>query len=213
MHAKKPPASESATPEDKPEQAKKLIRIELGGLTRMEYNAYFRVPANMTNEQLDALVDTVYEDTDATEFEDDTQFWERGECSWHPLHEDNTPDFEVICDEDGEVEEIRSLKKPPAPTPAPPRGVSRHMAHFDYGTDGEEVCEAVYAEDHDRVVAGLRERNVELQQIVFRLNAKIDELQLRNRGIVSRIIDKVVSAIRKVKSHDANLDEGKAHGG
>jgi len=57
----------------------KKIHIVLSALTRVEYSEVLEVPANMTAEELDELVDQRYDDVDGGEYYDDPDFWERGQ--------------------------------------------------------------------------------------------------------------------------------------
>ena len=74
-------------PNTKPatEPATKLVRIELSGLTRQCWETLLEVPANTSDDDLASLVRYFYEITDAGEFQDDEQFWERGTCLWTPV--------------------------------------------------------------------------------------------------------------------------------
>lgn len=92
----------------------KLVRILLGALTRVEYTTVVRVPATIRDDQLDAVVDKFYDDTDGTEFYDDNEFWDKGECRHEPLAaDDNTePEFEIALDEEGDITTSRLKDSP-----------------------------------------------------------------------------------------------------
>lgn len=57
----------------------KIVRITLAALTRVEYSEIVEVPVNMTDEELDALVDMRYDQVDGGEYTDDSEYWERSD--------------------------------------------------------------------------------------------------------------------------------------
>ena len=61
-------------------KATKKIRITLGVLTRVEYTEVLAVPAEMTDEQMMALIDARFEAIDGSQYKDDPEYWEAGEC-------------------------------------------------------------------------------------------------------------------------------------
>ena len=83
----------------------KLVNIELAGLTRVCWGATVEVPADISKDDLDLLVEKFYDQTDGGEFHDDPEYWEKGECYWGEVYEDQeTPTFRV--DEDLEITPI-----------------------------------------------------------------------------------------------------------
>jgi hypothetical protein len=93
----------------------KKVRIYLAGLTRVEYSEILEVPAGMTTEQLNELVEQRYEDVDGGDYRDDPDSWDQGECHF----EKESPDAQI----DGVVTKVRGEFKvrmlPAAPGPAP----------------------------------------------------------------------------------------------
>lgn len=68
----------------------KNVRIVLGALTRVEYTEVLAVPVNMTNTELDALVQQRYDDVDSDKYYDDPDFWEQGDsCTHQPASNDD----------------------------------------------------------------------------------------------------------------------------
>lgn len=57
----------------------KKVRVTLSALTRVEYSEVLEVPADMTDAELNALVDQQYEKVDGGLYRDDPDYWERGE--------------------------------------------------------------------------------------------------------------------------------------
>lgn len=90
------------------------VRIILGALTRVEYTTVVRVPKNATQSQLDALVEQFYQDTDGTEFQDDAEFWDKGECRYELLAVDENvePEFEASFDDDDDLVPTRLVDPP-----------------------------------------------------------------------------------------------------
>ncbi len=62
--------------------ATKLVTIELVAVTRVQYSEVIEVPADATHDQLDALVYSRYGDVDGGEYQDDPEYWEKGNCSF-----------------------------------------------------------------------------------------------------------------------------------
>lgn len=82
----------------------KKVRITLAALTRVEYTEVLEVPADMSDEDLEALVDKRYDDVDGGNFVDDPDYWVRGECSFSIADEmDPEPNGVVAIDEDGNI--------------------------------------------------------------------------------------------------------------
>lgn len=63
-----------------PKPSKKLVEIRLSALTRVEYTEVVEVPADITKEELEALVDERYENVDGGRFVGDPEYWERATC-------------------------------------------------------------------------------------------------------------------------------------
>jgi hypothetical protein len=60
--------------------ATKLVEVRLSALTRVEYMEVVEVPANITQAELDDLVNARYRQVDGGEFTSDPEYWERGTC-------------------------------------------------------------------------------------------------------------------------------------
>lgn len=60
--------------------ATKLVEVRLSALTRVEYTEIVEVPADITDYELEALVDGRYDNVDGGAFYDDPEYWERGTC-------------------------------------------------------------------------------------------------------------------------------------
>lgn len=60
--------------------ATKLVEVRLSALTRVEYMEVVEVPVNITQEELDDLVNTRYRQVDGGEFTSVPEYWERGTC-------------------------------------------------------------------------------------------------------------------------------------
>jgi hypothetical protein len=60
----------------------KKVTIHLAALTRVFCDIELEVKDDITDDELDALVDKVYDETDGGEYQDDHDFWEQGDCSW-----------------------------------------------------------------------------------------------------------------------------------
>jgi hypothetical protein len=67
----------------------KKVRIKLAALTRMEYEEVLEVPADMTDAELDSLVNQRYDDVDGGEYADDPEYWERSSsCGYEAADEE-----------------------------------------------------------------------------------------------------------------------------
>lgn len=74
----------------------KKVRIVLGALTRVEYMEVLEVPADMTDDELDELVQKRYDDVDGGEYYDDPDFWEQGDsCTHQPASDDDKAERRV----------------------------------------------------------------------------------------------------------------------
>jgi|LNFM01.1.fsa_nt_gb hypothetical protein len=60
--------------------ATKLVEVRLSAITRVEYMEVVEVPANITQAELDDLVNARYRQVDGGEFTSDPEYWERGTC-------------------------------------------------------------------------------------------------------------------------------------
>jgi hypothetical protein len=60
--------------------ATKLVEVRLSALTRIEYMEVVEVPADITQAELDDLVNARYRQVDGGEFTSDPEYWERGTC-------------------------------------------------------------------------------------------------------------------------------------
>lgn len=66
--------------ENQPLPATKLVEVRLSAFTRVEYMEVVEVPANITQAELDDLVNARYRQVDGGEFTSDPEYWERGTC-------------------------------------------------------------------------------------------------------------------------------------
>jgi hypothetical protein len=57
----------------------KKVEIRLAALTRVEYTETLEVPADITETELNELVNQRYRDVDGGCYVDDPDYWERGE--------------------------------------------------------------------------------------------------------------------------------------
>ena len=60
----------------------KTITIYLSAKTRVEYSEDIEVPDAITEQELDQLVMEKYDSVEEGYYTDDTEYWERGYCSW-----------------------------------------------------------------------------------------------------------------------------------
>lgn len=67
-------------PIEQASSATKLVEVRLSALTRVEYMEVVEVPANITQAELDDLVNARYRQVDGGEFTSDPEYWERGTC-------------------------------------------------------------------------------------------------------------------------------------
>jgi hypothetical protein len=58
------------------------VQFKLAALTRVEYMVEKEVPDGTSQEELNVMLDQIYEDTDGSEFWDDPDFWDKGYCEW-----------------------------------------------------------------------------------------------------------------------------------
>lgn len=85
----------------------KKIRIKLTARIRVEYAEVLEVPTDITEEQLDMLVNRRYDAVDGGKFHDDAGYWKRGTCKHEPAEPDATADGKVIID-DGRIDVIEN---------------------------------------------------------------------------------------------------------
>lgn len=64
----------------KQKPATKLVEVRLSALTRVEYMEVVEVPADISDDELNDLVNTRYSNVDGGEFQPDPEYWERGSC-------------------------------------------------------------------------------------------------------------------------------------
>lgn len=60
--------------------ATKPMRIKLSARTRVEYNEVIQVPADISQQELQTLLDMRYDQVDGGDYTDDQEYWERGDC-------------------------------------------------------------------------------------------------------------------------------------
>jgi hypothetical protein len=78
-------------------ETRKVV-IHLAALTRVEYTEVLEVPADLDDDQLEALVDARSEEVDAGKFSKDPEYWEAEICRWEEADDNN-----------GEVDAVVSL--------------------------------------------------------------------------------------------------------
>lgn len=85
----------------------KLVSVTLAAITRVEYSETIEVPVNFSEDDIQRLVDQRWDDVDGGEFEDDADFWERGNCygevldqqsSESPVNDTNHKKLSVMSD-------------------------------------------------------------------------------------------------------------------
>lgn len=82
--------------------ATKLVEVRLSALTRVEYMEVVEVPANITQDELNELVNERYRKVDGGEFTSDPEYWERGTCYVMDSDMPNaTPSMMAFRTEDG----------------------------------------------------------------------------------------------------------------
>lgn len=77
----KSPRDQAESPAAGEEQTKR-VRITLSAYRLVEYKEIIEVPAGMSDEQLDRLVNERYEAVGADEFDVVNAYWERSDCTW-----------------------------------------------------------------------------------------------------------------------------------
>lgn len=60
--------------------ATKLVRITLTAFTRMEYAEVMEVPADITQAELDNIINERYDRVDGGDYSEDPDYWRRGQC-------------------------------------------------------------------------------------------------------------------------------------
>ena len=66
---------------DEPQAAAtKLVEVRLSALTQVEYMEVVEVPANITQAEIDDLVNTRYRQVDGGDYTSDPEYWVRGAC-------------------------------------------------------------------------------------------------------------------------------------
>lgn len=74
----------------------KKVRITLAALTRVEYSEVLEVPANMSDRELQSLVEHRYDNVDGGKYSDDAEYWERSQsCGFEAEPPSCTPDARV----------------------------------------------------------------------------------------------------------------------
>jgi hypothetical protein len=90
----------------------KLVEIRLAALVRVEHTEVVEVPANITEEELQQLVNDRYNKVDGGEYVDDADYWERGHCYATDAHAGGEPSLMAIRVEGGmhvERAEVRGM--------------------------------------------------------------------------------------------------------
>ncbi|MEE8058381.1 MAG: hypothetical protein V3T17_11185, partial [Pseudomonadales bacterium] len=66
---------------------KKRVLINLSALTKMEYSEEIIVPVEFDEGTLNDLTNQAYRDLDASDFSEDAEYWEKGDCRYDVLEE------------------------------------------------------------------------------------------------------------------------------
>lgn len=69
-----------ASPKGVNRPATKPMRIKLSACTRVEYNEVIEVPADISQQELQTLLDMRYDQVDGGDYTDDHEYWKRGDC-------------------------------------------------------------------------------------------------------------------------------------
>lgn len=160
--------------------ATKLIRINLGALTRVEWSAVVQVPADATNDELDQLVERFYEDIDGGDFTDDTDFWDKGECRHDVAEESATePEYVVTRDADGDLVDVKAN---------PAAALVTHEKHYASVAWTAEDVKTLFNISDERAEqflqeneSHIRDRLVELGWGVLETLGLVDSLPLTDR--------------------------------
>lgn len=86
-----------------PKPGTKLVEIRLAGLTRLEYSEVAEVPASMTGDELDELLNKRYDEVNGGAFSPDPDYWEKGQCYWTVVEARVEPDVRVTLGENEEL--------------------------------------------------------------------------------------------------------------
>lgn len=62
------------------------VRLRLSALTRLEFIKEVEVPDGTSKEELDQMVEDLYEETDGGDYYDDPHYWEKGNCTWEEIN-------------------------------------------------------------------------------------------------------------------------------
>lgn len=84
-------------------QKTKLVRVTLAAMTRVEYSEVIEVPAEITEAQLDALVDQRYDAVDGGLYVSDPEYWERSKSCRHEEAEDHDAATAIVSLKNGAV--------------------------------------------------------------------------------------------------------------
>lgn len=80
----------------------KRVVIDLAAMTRVEYSCVVEVPDHFTREDLDEVVQLMYDKVDGGEFTEDTEYWEKGLCEHSSRDPDGMPTLWYV-DENFEI--------------------------------------------------------------------------------------------------------------
>lgn len=76
----------------KPPEGMKLVRARLGALTRVEWTGLVLVPAHLSEEDVNEIVEEqLYAAVDGGEYVDDPHYWEKGQCFAEPVRPGELP--------------------------------------------------------------------------------------------------------------------------
>ena len=79
----------------------RMVNVTLAAMTRVEYSAVVCVPDDATEEEIQELVNAMYARTDGSDFVDDPEYWERGNCYASSAEEQRNAQFQWSRSENG----------------------------------------------------------------------------------------------------------------
>lgn len=85
------------------EQKTRLIALNFVAYTRCDYREVIEVPVDLTQEQLDEVLNARYQTVDGGDYVDDPHYWQRGEQTIEaPNEDDDSPKNRAVIT-DGKV--------------------------------------------------------------------------------------------------------------
>jgi len=85
-------------------QETKLVLVTLAALTRVEHTEVIEVPSDISEEELEALVEHRDDQVDGGDYRDDPCYWESAPSTGYQIVSDMTPDLFYIRLPDGDFE-------------------------------------------------------------------------------------------------------------